>query len=102
MNVLFYLLVRHWNGELKRKIRGKKPRLYVVILKCFWWRILVLGLTMLYVRVHCTIYVVLEIDIRRYMHTKVSCRILLLRGEHDTQCLGGLVIILCTPPITVI
>ena len=68
MNVLFYLVVRHWNGELKRKIQGKKPRLYVVILKCFWWRILVLGVTMLaQVSVHCATCNVLKIELCRYI-----------------------------------
>ena len=33
----------HWRTELQRKKEGKRPRLLVTILKCFWWRILLHG-----------------------------------------------------------
>ena len=36
-------IISHWRTELKRKKEGKKLRLLVTILKCFWQRILLQG-----------------------------------------------------------
>lgn len=37
-------MCRHWKTELDRKKSGKKPRLLVAVLKCFWLRIIVHGM----------------------------------------------------------
>ena len=37
------IIISHWRTELKRKKEGKRPRLLVTILKCFWQRILLHG-----------------------------------------------------------
>jgi ATP-binding cassette subfamily C (CFTR/MRP) protein 4 len=35
---------RYWSVELERKKNGHSPRLLLVWLKCFWWRIIAQGL----------------------------------------------------------
>ena len=37
---------RHWKAELERKKRGKKARLLVAVLKCFWFKMLIQGIGM--------------------------------------------------------
>lgn len=64
---------RHWNTELERKRRGHKARLSVVIFKCFWWRILVVGLAVvIHVRMTQCIYmyVYLGIVLKVLYHSK--------------------------------
>ena len=34
---------RYWNQELQKKVKGRSPRLSLVIVKCFWWRFVLQG-----------------------------------------------------------
>lgn len=38
---------RFWTIELERKRHGGKPRLMVALMKCFWWRLVLQGLSIL-------------------------------------------------------
>ena len=35
---------RYWRHELERKSRGLKPRLWMTIVKCYWWRVILQGM----------------------------------------------------------
>ena len=34
---------RYWSYELERRKQSQSPRLLIVILKCFWWRLILHG-----------------------------------------------------------
>ena len=42
--IAILILFRYWSIELERRRNGHSARLYLVWLKCFWWRYLLQGL----------------------------------------------------------
>ena len=38
------MISRHWQYELERHKSGKKPRLFVALIKTSWWRFIVQGI----------------------------------------------------------
>ena len=47
MECMATFLFRFWAIELERKRQGGKPRLMVALMKCFWWRLVLQGLSIL-------------------------------------------------------
>ena len=53
--VCILIKCRHWRTELDRRKCGKKPRLLIAILKCFWVELLIQGL-LLFVEVSTSVF----------------------------------------------
>ncbi len=37
-------MFRHWLNEVERRKKGKKPRLLIAVMKCFWRKLFIQGL----------------------------------------------------------
>ena len=57
---IYYCVCRYWAVEMIREKRGSTAQLWLVILKCFWFRLTVQGILTAFqvscMCMHCTLY----------------------------------------------